>query len=221
MRFTQTLEQSTICGPSRMCAYARRYVRSHGSTQNGVPLKVGELSHGDHLQHLGVRMVPVGKTMVADTEGLGRLGIAPDSVIGVRVSECGFEPHERNEGIHPDGSYAPEPVYDHYLRAKGYQAQNPRQHPANSGLAANSGLQNGWLEAFGGGGLSHILEGRSLVPILHCQKSEWRRMVISEYDYAFDLARVKLAVPVPGTRLYMVYDGRFNYIHADGFPPIL
>ena len=45
--------------------------------------------------------------------------------------------------------------------------------------------------------------------------------MISEYDYAFDLARVKLQVPVPDARLYMVFDGRFKYIHADGFAPML
>ena len=33
VRFTQTFVQSTICGPSRMCAYTGRYMRSHGSTQ--------------------------------------------------------------------------------------------------------------------------------------------------------------------------------------------
>ena len=37
VRFTQTFVQSTICGPSRMCAYTGRYMRSHGSTKNGVP----------------------------------------------------------------------------------------------------------------------------------------------------------------------------------------
>jgi len=420
VRFTQAFVQSTICGPSRMCTYTGRYMRSHGSTQNGVPLKVGELTLGDHLKPLGVRTVLVGKThMVADTEGMDRLGIAPDSVIGVHVSECGFEPYERDDGLHPEGGYSPDPTYDHYLRAKGYDAANPWEHLANSGEAADGSLQNGWLyshankaarvaeedsetpymtrramefmaeakakdqpwclhlsyikphwpyivpapyhamygaeqvlpavrdeaerqnphpilgafqeerystvfnrdgaretvipaymglikqiddqlgllfqfmedeglsndtmivftsdhgdylgdhwlgekylfhtpsvqvpliiadpspasdatrgttsdalvemidlaptflEAFGGPAKPHILEGRSLLPLLHGKAPEWRRVVISEYDYAFDLARIKLAVPVPDARLYMVYDGRFKYIHADGFAPML
>ena len=420
VRFTQTFVQSTICGPSRMCAYTGRYMRSHGSTQNGVPLKVGELTLGDHLKKLDVRTVLVGKThMVADDEGMDRLGIAPDSVIGVRVSECGFEPYERDDGLHPDGPYSPDPTYDGYLRDKGYQADNPWEHLANSGQAADGTLQNGWLyshadkparvaeedsetpymtrramdfmreaktkgqnwclhlsyikphwpyivpapyhamygpehvlpatrteaerdrphpilkafqeerystvfnrdgaretvipaymglikqiddqlgllfkfmdeqgltddtmvvftsdhgdylgdhwlgekylfhtpsvqvpliiadpspaadatrgttcdalvemidlaptfvETFGGPALPHILEGRSLVPLLQGQSPVWRKVAISEYDYAFDLARIKLQVPVPDARLYMVYDGRFKYIHADGFAPML
>lgn len=420
LRFTQAFVQSTICGPSRMCAYTGRYMRSHGSTQNGVPLKVGEMTLGDHLKKLDVRTVLVGKThMVADTEGMERLGIDPDGVIGVHVSECGFEPYERDDGLHPNGTYSPDPDYDHYLRRQGYAAENPWQDLANSGQAEDGSLQNGWLyahadkparvaeedsetpymtrramqfmrdakadgrpwclhlsyikphwpyivpapyhamygpqhvlpalrdeaerqnphpilrafqeerystvfnragaretvipaymglikqiddqlgllfafmqaeglsddtmivftsdhgdylgdhwlgekylfhnqsvqvpliiadpspqadatrgktsdalvemidlaptfvAAFGGAAAPHILEGRSLLPLLHGQSPEWRRVVISEYDYAFDLARIKLAVPVAEARLYMVYDGRFKYIHADGFAPML
>lgn len=420
VRFSQAFAQSTICGPSRMCAYTGRYMRTHGSTQNGVPLKVGELTLGDHLKKLNVRTVLVGKThMVADEEGMDRLGIAADSLIGAHVSECGFEPYERDDGLHPDGPYAPDPAYDRYLRQQGYEAANPWEHLANSGQAADGSIQNGWLyshankpaqvpeddsetpymtrramqfmaeakaegrpwclhlsfikphwpyivpapyhaiygpddvlaavrtdaerqnphpilrafqqerystvfnrdgaretvipaymglikqiddqlgllfrfmeaadlskdtlvvftsdhgdylgdhwlgekylfhnqsvqvpliivdpapqadptrgmvldalvemidlaptfvEAFGGAPAPHILEGRSLLPLLHGASPEWRRVVISEYDYAFDLARIKLHVPVPEARLYMVYDGRFKYIHADGFAPML
>ena len=420
VRFTQAFVQSTICGPSRMCAYTGRYMRSHGSTQNGVPLKVGEVTLGDHLKKLDVRAVLVGKThMIADIEGMKRLGIDPDGVIGVHISECGFEPFERDDGLHPDGAYSHDPAYDRFLRQQGYTADNPWQELANSGQAADGALQSGWLyshadkparvaeddsetpymtrramefmrdakadgrswclhlsyikphwpyivpapyhtaygpqdvlpavrddgerqnphpilrafqeerystvfnragaretvipaymglikqiddqlgllfafmeaeglrddtmvvftsdhgdylgdhwlgekylfhdqsvrvpliiadpsaqadvtrgtvsdalvemidmaptfvEAFGGEPAPHILEGRSLLPLLHGQAPEWRRVVISEYDYAFDLARIKLAVPVAEARLYMVYDGRFKYIHADGFAPML
>ena len=420
VRFNQAFVQSTICGPSRMCAYTGRYMRSHGSTQNGVPLKVGELTLGDHLKPLGVRTVLIGKThMVAGHEGMERLGIDPASLIGVHVSECGFEPYERDDGLHPDGPYSPEPAYDSYLRAQGYVADNPWEHLANSALSTDGSVQNGWLyshadkpaqvrdedsetpymtrramqfmaeakaedrpwclhlsyikphwpyivpapyhdmfgpedvlpaarteaerqsphpilaafqaerystvfnregaretvipaymglikqiddqlgllfdfmdksglteetmvvftsdhgdylgdhwlgekylfhspsvkvpliiadpsptanatrgtvsdalvemidlaptfvETFGGPPLSHILEGRSLLPLLQGQTPPWRKVVISEYDYAFDLARVNLDVPIPDARLYMVFDGRFKYIHADGFSPML
>ena len=146
VRFDRAFVQSTICGPSRMCTYTGRYMRSHGSTQNGVPLKVGELTLGDHLRPLGVRTALVGKThMVADAEGMNRLGIDPASIIGVRVSECGFEPYERDDGLHPDGPYSPDPAYDAYLRAQGFDAQNPWEHWANSGQGADGALQNGWL----------------------------------------------------------------------------
>lgn len=421
VRFEQAFVQSTICGPSRMCTYTGRYMRSHGSTQNGVPLKVGEMTLGDHLRPLGVRTALVGKThMVADGEGMDRLGIDPASIIGVRVSECGFEPYERDDGIHPDGPYSPEAAYDDYLRAQGFDAPNPWEHWANSGEAADGSLQNGWLwshadkaarvaeehsetpymtrramqfmaeakaegrpwclhlsyikphwpyivpapyhaiygpdqviaarrdeverqdphpvyaafqaerysqvfnrpgaretvipaymglikqiddqlghlfafmaregldrdtlviftsdhgdylgdhwlgekylfhdasvrvpliiadpspeadatrgstssalveaidlaptfvAAMGGKPPPHVLEGRSLLPLIHGrQKDTGRDYVISEYDYAFGLARVKLKVPVPEARLYMVFDGRYKYIHADGFAPML
>jgi hypothetical protein len=45
------------------------------------------------------------------------LGIAADSIIGVHVSECGFEPYERDDGLHPTGR--PRPRYDSYLRERG------------------------------------------------------------------------------------------------------
>src|SRR5213079_3264125 len=73
------------------------YMRSHGSHWNGWPLRVGEPTLGDHLNRIGVRNVLVGKThMAPDIEGLKALGISPDSIIGVHVAECGFEPYERD-----------------------------------------------------------------------------------------------------------------------------
>ena len=79
VRFTNAYVQSPICGPSRMCFYTGRYMRSHGSHWNGWPLRVGEPTLGDHLGKLGVRNVLVGKThMAADVEGLKALGIQPE-----------------------------------------------------------------------------------------------------------------------------------------------
>ena len=420
VRFTKTYVQSTICGPSRMCAYTGRYMRTHGSTQNGVPLKVGELTLGDHLKEIGVRNVLVGKThMVADDQGMERLGIDKQSVIGVHVSQCGFEPYERDDGLHPDGRYDPHPPYDDYLREQGYEASNPWEHWANSAEGPDGEILNGWLlahadkparipekysetpymtrramqfiteaksdgkpwclhlsyikphwpyivpapyhemygsedvipvirseterqnahplfaafqeerfskvfskddvrahvipaymglikqiddqlgilfqfmekeglmqnsmvvftsdhgdylgdhwlgekylfhdmsvkvpliiydpspeadatrgttndglvemidlaptflEYFGGIAKPHVLEGRSLLPLMRGKQVPWRTHAISEYDYAFDLARIKLGVPVVDARLYMVTDGRWKFIFADGFSPML
>ena len=132
VRFSNAYVQSPICGPSRMSFYTGRYMRSHGSHWNGWPLRVGEPTLGDHLKKIGVRNVLVGKThMAPDLEGLKALGIAPDSIIGVHVSECGFEPYERDDGLHPTGR--PRPRYDSYLREQGYDAPNPWEHWANSG----------------------------------------------------------------------------------------
>lgn len=146
VRFVNAYVQSTICGPSRMSTYTGRYVRSHGSTWNGIPLRVGEPTLGDHLKEIGVRNVLVGKThMVPDREGMARLGIVPDSLIGVHVSQCGFEPYERDDGLHPDGPYDPAPDYDAYLRSQGFDAGNPWEAWANSAEGGDGELLSGWL----------------------------------------------------------------------------
>ena len=57
VRFSHSYVQSPICGPSRMSTYTGRYVRSHGSDYNNVPLRVGEWTLGDHLKSAGGRAV--------------------------------------------------------------------------------------------------------------------------------------------------------------------
>ena len=146
VRFTNAYVQSPVCGPSRMSAYTGRYVRSHGSTWNGMPLRVGEPTLGDHLRDAGARAVLVGKThMAADAEGMAWLGIDPESEIGVRRSECGFEPFERDDGLHPDSARQRWSAYDDYLVEQGYASDNPWGDFANSGLDANDDLLSGWL----------------------------------------------------------------------------
>jgi arylsulfatase A-like enzyme len=143
LRFTRAYVQSPVCGPSRMSFYTGRYMRSHGSNWNQFPLRVGEPTLGDHLAELGVRNALVGKThMRADADGMARLGIPADSGLGVHVAQCGFEPFERDDGLHPDG--APRPAYDRYLADLGYTADNPWQDWANSGGDSET-LLNGWL----------------------------------------------------------------------------
>ena len=101
VRFTRAYVQSPICGASRMSIYTGRYVQSHGASWNGFPLKVGEMTLGDYLRPLGIATALVGKThMEADVEGMARLGIDPHSIIGVRIAECGFDPYERDDGLH-------------------------------------------------------------------------------------------------------------------------
>jgi arylsulfatase A-like enzyme len=418
VRFSKAYVQSPICGPSRMCFYTGRYMRSHGSHWNGWPLRVGEPTLGDHLKKIGVRNVLVGKThMAPDLEGLKMLGIAPDSIIGVHVSECGFEPYERDDGLHP--TQRSRPRYDSFLREKGFDAENPWEHWANSGADADGELQNGWLlvhadkaarvpeelsespymtrramdfiteaeddgrpwclhlsyikphwpyiapepyasmygakdvlpairsekerqeahpvfaaymdmrysrnmsrdearekvipaymglitqiddqmgvlmrflearglldntmivftsdhgdylgdhwmgekdlfhdqsakiplviidpspeadstrgtvcdalvegidlaptfiEYFGGDLPDHILEGRSLMPLLRGKPPAWRKVLFSEYDYSMQDVRLKLNQPIEQCRLFMVFDGRWKYIHASGFRPML
>ncbi|MEO1223366.1 MAG: alkaline phosphatase family protein [Pseudomonadota bacterium] len=146
VRFTRAYVQSPICGPSRMSFYTGRYVQSHGSTWNEVPLQIGEMTLGDYLRPLGRRTVLAGKThMAADREGMARLGVDPNSIIGVLTSECGFEPFERDDGLHPDSNYAPSPAYNDYLRDKGYDGVNPWNWWAN-GVEGDDGEPHlGWF----------------------------------------------------------------------------
>jgi arylsulfatase A-like enzyme len=146
VRFGRAYVQSPICGPSRMSFYTGRYVRSHGATWNGFPLRVGEPTLGDHLRELGAECVLVGKThMIPDTEGMKRLGIDPESIIGVHTAECGFTPFERDDGMHPDGYYDRNPPYDSYLRAHGLDGDNPWEEWVNSAEDGDGSLLSGWL----------------------------------------------------------------------------
>lgn len=145
VRFTKAYTQAPVCGPSRMSFYTGRYALSHGATYNNVPLKVSEQTLGDYLRPLGYRVGLVGKThMKKDVEGMTRLGVDPESSRGVLLSECGFEPYERDDGLHPDQSVSPDLAYNNYLRTKGYPGSNPWHEWANSGEGENGEVLSGW-----------------------------------------------------------------------------
>lgn len=144
--FDRAYVQSPVCGPSRMSYYTGRYVHSHGASWNFVPLRAGEMTIGDHLRPLGVRSVLVGKThMRADLAGMSRLGIDPASTIGMRIAECGFDPYERDDGIHPYSGHDPDPKYNDYLRAQGFGGDNPWESWANSTVDDEGRLRSGWF----------------------------------------------------------------------------
>ena len=147
MRFDRAYVQSPICGPSRMSFYTGRYVRSHGSTWNGFPLRVGEPTLGDHLRELGIASTLVGKThMRADTEGMKRLGIEPESMIGALVSECGFEVFVRDDGTNAatDKNRHAED-YEQYLRDHNMGGETPWEEWANTAIGPDGELKSGWL----------------------------------------------------------------------------
>jgi len=137
--------QAPVCGPSRMSFYTGRYLTSHGATYNAVPLRATELTLGDYLRPLGYRVALVGKThMKGDDEGMRRLGLDPKSSLGVLVSQCGFEPYERDDGLHPDFGLDPDLAYNRYLLKKGYQSDNPWHDFANAAEGPNGEILSGW-----------------------------------------------------------------------------
>lgn len=147
MKFNRAYVQSPICGPSRMSYYTGRYVRSHGSTWNGFPLRVGEPTLGEHLREIGVKCSLVGKThMIPDHDGMKRLGIDPESTIGALVSECGFDVFVRDDGTnHTDYPGRCSEDYDQYLRNHGMDGDNPWEEWANTAIGPDGEFLSGWM----------------------------------------------------------------------------
>ncbi|ODA35278.1 phosphonate monoester hydrolase [Veronia pacifica] len=146
INFSKAYCQAPVCGPSRMSFYTGRYASSHGASYNSVPLKISELTLGDYLRPQGYRVALVGKThMKADTEAMERLGVDPASSKGVLVSQCGFEPYWRDDGLHPDQSASADLEYNQYLQEQGYDGDNPWHGWSNSGEDPASGeIKSGW-----------------------------------------------------------------------------
>lgn len=146
VRFDRAFVQGAVCGSSRMSYYTGRYVQTHGARWNNVPLQVNQQTLGDHLKPLGVRPVLIGKThMNADRDGLQRLGLKPGAAEWIFASECGFEPEERDDGLHPEILERFDLPYNQFLRDNGFEGQNPWHTSANSVLDADGNWTSGWL----------------------------------------------------------------------------
>ncbi|MEM7348077.1 MAG: sulfatase-like hydrolase/transferase [Chloroflexota bacterium] len=148
VRFERAYCQAPICGPSRACFYTGRYMTSHGSLWNQQPISPHHWTLGDYLRPHGYRTVLVGKTHTPpDRESITRLGIDPDSVVGERLAHAGFEPFERDDGLHPDWIYyniRPNLRYNQYLREQGYDTENPWDRNANGTLDKDGSFGSGW-----------------------------------------------------------------------------
>lgn len=141
VRFTQAFAQSGVCGPSRMSFYTGRYVSSHGATWNRVPLSIAEWTLGDHLARAGRTLTLAGKTHVmVDHHGLDRFAIDKNSAMGRSLIEGGFDRFERHDGHHaePHGAYAD------YLRAKGYNSDDPWTDYVISAVDHDGQIVSGW-----------------------------------------------------------------------------
>ena len=148
IRFDAAYVQSPVCGPSRASFYTGRTVFSHGSTWNRVPLPIGELAVGDYLRPHGLRTAVVGKThLFPDMGSMARFGLNRDTDIGMTVAEPGFDPYERDDGIHPLKMVkrAQKPFrYNDWLRSHGYEGENPWEDYANAAEGPNGEILSAW-----------------------------------------------------------------------------
>lgn len=142
VRFEHAYAQSPVCVPSRMSFYTGRYVASHGTTWNHVPLPLTQITLGDHLRRAGLRATLAGKThVIPDRDGLQRFGVDPDSDAAQLLLEGGFDELDRYDGHAPPGS---ESGYADYLRANGYPGADPWNDYVISALDASGRKVSGW-----------------------------------------------------------------------------
>lgn len=148
VRFDRAYVQSPVCGPSRASYYTGRTVFSHGATWNRVPLPIGEMTIGDYLRPLGIQTAVVGKThMMPDRDGMTRFGLTEQTEIGIQVSQPGFDPYERDDGLHPDELLRRKGGklrYNDWLRQQGYDSENPWNEFANSAEGPDGEVLSAW-----------------------------------------------------------------------------
>jgi arylsulfatase A-like enzyme len=78
-----------------------------------------------------------------------------------------------------------------------------------------------FVEAVGAPPAPSRLEGRSLLPLLCGETTEWRSAVFSEQDYSFMRARRLLGLQPSEARAYMIRTPRWKYVLFEKFRPQL
>ena len=149
VRFDRAYCQAPICSPSRASCYTGRYLSSIGTNENFQATGIMYWTMGDYLREHGYRAALVGKThSIPDKDNMARLGISAESPQGQRLQHAGFEPFERDDGVHPDGLLklrGTEPRYNDYLRDLGYDETNPWDRNANGSRNADDEFKSGWF----------------------------------------------------------------------------
>jgi arylsulfatase A-like enzyme len=145
VRFDRAFIQAPVCGGSRMSTYTGRYNITHGATYNNFPLRVDEWTMGDYLRPLGYNVSLIGKThFKPDLATMQRLGLSEGINPGVPAMHAGFDPVERDDGLHPDEANPTDLAYNQWLRQLGYPGDNPWHSWANSVEGENGEVLSGW-----------------------------------------------------------------------------
>ena len=145
VRFANAYVQGPVCGVSRMSYYTGRYMTTHGTNWNFVPLPLHNPTMGGLLSGQGLRTAVVGKTHVAaDHDGLRRVGADPASPAARLAAEGGFEPWERDDGLWPGPRVPSGNRYAATLRAAGFGGDNPWHDWANSARDDAGRVLSGW-----------------------------------------------------------------------------
>ncbi|MGE0315820.1 MAG: sulfatase-like hydrolase/transferase [Lautropia sp.] len=99
---------------------------------------------------------------------------------------------------------------------------DPTRGTVSDALIESIDLLPTFVEVAGGTVPRHVIEGRSLRPLLHgARPPEPRRFVVSEYDYSPRRARKLLEREIAQCQLQMIFDGRWKMIRAPGYRPML
>ncbi len=92
----------------------------------------------------------------------------------------------------------------------------------SSALVEAVDLAPTFLDVYEGQALPHIMDGRSLRPLLFGeQPAPWREIAVCECDYAFQSSRIELNTPSRQAWMRMAFDGRWKYALIEGYRPML